>query len=294
MKVLAITGKLAEKVLKQHVADTNQEIDVLTLPISVAAFITPEYAANYLKSKDLSSYDMILMPGAVQGDVMVVERTTGVPTFKGPIHAADIAISFMEGLELSKILSASDIANKLIKQRAEAEINKIKRDWREIYTKKDGLIIGSGRRAVPIGSSFPISVVAEIVNAPKRDLTEIIKLSKYYEAEGADIIDIGMLANEPMPKKISAILGTIHASVDLPISIDTLNETEILAAVDSGVDLILSLDAGNMDGLAEAVQDTPAVILPSNLKRAELAHDVQTRIKNIYEKYTEGKRIRPL
>ena len=89
MRVLAVTGLLAEDIVKRSASETGKEIDVVSLPITVAAFITPEYAANLLKRMDLRSYDMILMPGSVQGDVSSVEEATGIPTFKGTIRAAE-------------------------------------------------------------------------------------------------------------------------------------------------------------------------------------------------------------
>lgn len=281
MKVLALTGLLAEKIVRQYAISAGPDIDVLALPISVAAFITPGFAANYLRSMNLSSYNMILTPGTIEGDVSEIEIATGVPTFKGPIHAADISLSFMEGLKLSKILPASDVARDLIKQRTDAKITQVKEHWRELFPQKASITIGRRDRIIPCGAGFPMPVIAEIVNAPKRDLKEIENLSKYYESSGAEVIDIGMLANVSFPEKIDEIIETIRASVNLPISIDTLNEKEILAAINSGVDLILSLDAGNIDELAQSVHDIPVVILPSNIKKAFLAKDPETRVNDL-------------
>ena len=246
MKVIIVTGRMAERNVKYYASMIKLDIDVVVLPISVAAFITPEYAADYLRKEDLHGYDMILMPGAMLGDVTLVEKATGVPTFKGPVHAADLAISFMKGLKLSKMLPASKFAGDLIRESAEAEIKNIREKWHEIYAEYGGLIIGSKDNQIPIGSAFPMPVVAEIVNAPQRRLDEIGKLAKYYESEGAEIIDIGMLAGTPMPAKMEDIVNTLRNSVNLPLSIDTLNGDEIKAAANLGIDLVLSLDAGNI------------------------------------------------
>lgn len=289
MRVIAVTGMMAERTVKRYASMIKLDIDVLVLPISVAAFITPEYAAECLKKEDLHGYDMILMPGAVLGDVSLIEKATGVPTFKGPIHAADLAISFMEGLKLSKVLPASDFAKNLIRERAEAEIKKIKEKWHELYVEHGGLIIGSRNNQIPIGSSFPMPVVAEIVNAPQRGLDEIGKLAKYYASEGAEIIDIGMLAGTPMPAKIEKIVDTLRNSVNLPLSIDTLNEDEIKAAANSGIDLVLSLDAGNIDEVSNEVIDTPVVVLPSNMKKGELAKDPVKRVDDLEKNIERAK-----
>ncbi len=289
MKVIVVTGTMAERTVKRYASMIKLDIDVLVLPISVAAFITPEYAAAYLKKEDLRSYEMILMPGAMLGDVTLIEKATGIPTFKGPIHAADLAISFMEGLKLSKVLPAAELAKNLIRESAEAEIKKIMKKWHEIYEEHGGLIIGSRENQIPIGSSFPMPVIAEIVNAPQKGLNEISKLAKYYASEGAEIIDIGMLAGTPMPEKIEEIVNTLRNSVNLPLSIDTLNEDEIKAAVNLGIDLVLSLDAGNIAEVSNKLADTPVVILPSNMKKGELAKDAVRRVEDLEKNIERAK-----
>ena len=84
--MLAVTGKLAEESLRKQVNKIGNEVDIYSLPVSVAAFITPEYAAEALKDLSVQGYEVILLPGTVLGDVSPVEATTGVPTFKGPSH----------------------------------------------------------------------------------------------------------------------------------------------------------------------------------------------------------------
>jgi dihydropteroate synthase-like protein len=267
LKVLAVTGKMAENIVKKYVKEINHDIDVHVLPISVAAFITPKFTIEHLPLMKNKDYDMILLPGSVQGDVSIVEKKFGVPTFKGPTHAADIAVCFEEGVELSKTLSATEVEKSAIKKRATKKIESIKKNWEKIYRKYGGLIIGSSKRATPIGHHFPIPIIAEIVNAPNRSTEEVTKLARYYESEGAEIIDVGMIATNHLPERIPKIIETIRSSVNLPISIDTLNENEIIAAVRSDIDLILSIDAGNMEKLADTCNDIPVVVLPSNVDR---------------------------
>ena len=291
MRVLAVTGLLAEDIVKRSASETGKEIDVVSLPITVAAFITPEYAANLLKRMDLRSYDMILMPGSVQGDVSSVEEATGIPTFKGTIRAADLAICFMEGLNLSKTTPASELARDMIRTKAEAEIEEALTNWREVYVERGGLVIGSGKGAVPVGQGLPMPVIAEIVNAPQRKLDEIARLARYYEAEGARIIDVGMMAGKPAPEKIGEIIDVLRASVDLPISMDTLDASEIKSSVKSEIDLILSVDAGNILEVYEEVSETPTVVLPSNMKRGILAKDPARRVADLVENIEKARRL---
>jgi len=281
LKVLAITGKMAENIVKKYVKEINHDIDVQVLPISVAAFITPEFTLEHLSSMRNKDYDMILLPGSVQGDVSIVEKKVGIPTFKGPTHAADIAICFEEGIELSKTLSATEVVKSAVNKRAAEKINSIKKNWKKIYRRYGGLIIGSSKRALAIGSHFPMPIIAEIVNVPTRNMEEITKLARYYESEGAGIIDLGMIATKSFPEKIPKIIETVRSSVNLPISIDTLNEDEIIAAARSDIDLILSIDAGNMEKLVETCRDIPVVVLPSNIRKGRLPREAVARVKSL-------------
>jgi dihydropteroate synthase-like protein len=291
LKVLAVTGKMAENIVKKYVKEINHDIDVQVLPISVAAFITPEFTIEHLPLMKTKDYDMILLPGSVQGDVSIVEKKIGVPTFKGPNHAADIAVCFEEGVELSKTLSATEVVKAAIKKRAAEKFDYIKNNWEKIYSKYGGLIIGSSKRAIPIGHHFPIPIIAEIVNAPIRSMEEITKLARYYESEGAGIIDVGMIATNHLPEKIPKIIETIRSSVNLPVSIDTLNEDEIIAAARSGIDLILSIDAGNMEKLADVCHDIPVVVLPSNIRKGRLPQEAEARVKSLNFNIKKARRL---
>ena len=59
---------------------------------------------------------------------------------------------------------------------------------------------------------------------------------------GADIIDIGCVANKPYPERIKEIVNLIRNNFNVLISIDSMEKTEILSAVDEGVDLRVNID----------------------------------------------------
>ena len=279
MRVLVVTGRLAEESVKRYAAEVEGDVDVVALPVSVAAFITPKYAADALNAPSVKGYDLILMPGTVQGDVSPVESATGVPTFKGPIHAADLPLllDLLGRVELSKTVPASELMGEAVKRRAMAEIEEVERDWREVMKAHGGLIISGEGHEVPVGRAFPMRVIAEIVNAPLLDADAIRRRARYYEAEGADIIDVGMLAGRSMPEKVGTIVEAVRSSTTLPISIDTLEPSEIEAAADAGVDLVLSVGSGNMEEVADAVSDIPVVVLPSN-EEGELPRGAAERV----------------
>jgi dihydropteroate synthase-like protein len=280
LRVLVVTGRLAEKSVRRHTSEARQDVNVTVLPVSVAAFITPKYASDALNVPGVKEYDLIMMPGAVQGDVSNVELKTGVPTFKGPLHAADLplVLELLGEIELSKTIPASDLIREELRRRAMAEVEEAEKDWREVMKIQGGLVIGDDGGEVPVGRHFPMRVIAEIVNAPLLDLDAIRKRARYYEAEGADIIDIGMLAGRPTPEKIKDIIETVRSAVKQPISIDTLEPSEIEAAVNAGVDLVLSVDSGNMEEVAHVVADVPVVVLPSNMREGILPKIAEERV----------------
>lgn len=279
MRVLLVTGRLAEESVRRIVSGLDFDVDVQTLPVSVAAFITPESTTEALRNQPTAEYDIILLPGAVVGDVSPVEEATGVPTFKGPTDANDLplVLSLFGEIELSKTRSASEFIQDIKRERALSEIRDVEENWREIIEEQGGFVVGREGCEVPVGSAFPMRVIAEIVNAPTLDVEEVRRRATYYEAEGADIIDIGMLAGQPEPEAIEGLVEAVRSSAGLPISIDTLDPAEIKAAVDAGVDLVLSVDGGNMEEVAPHVSDVPVVVLPSNMKEGILPKGAEER-----------------
>ncbi|MCW3992132.1 MAG: dihydropteroate synthase-like protein [Candidatus Bathyarchaeota archaeon] len=291
MRVLIVTGMLAEEAVNRYASEAGPDVEVMVLPVSVAAFITPMFAAEMMKARRVEGYDLILMPGAVRGDVSPVESATGIPTFKGPLHAADLplVLGLLEEVELSKTVPASELVRDAIRSGAMAEVEEVDRNWRGVLEERGGMTIGRGSRVVPVGRAFPMRVVAEIVNAPVLDVEAVKRRALYYEAEGADIIDIGMLAGRPMPGEIRGIIDAVRASVDLPVSIDTLEPSEIEAAVDGGVDLVLSVDSGNMEEVASAVSDIPVVVLPSNMREGSMPRRAEERVAALVDNIERAK-----
>ena len=182
MRVLIVTGTLAEAEVRRHTEGLSHRVDVYTLPVTVAAFITPDYAAGQLGDVDLSGYDMILLPGSMNGDVSPVEEATGVPTYKGPIHAADLSLVIRDDVELSRTAPANEQVADVIRSKALEAIEAVDRDWRRVLEERGGIVLGRGEWKVPVGPGFPMRVVAEIVNAPLMDLGDVTRRAAYYES----------------------------------------------------------------------------------------------------------------
>ena len=243
MRILLITGKLAEKDVRKHAKNA----DVYVVNIDVAAFITP----SHLENVDFSSYDLILVPGLTKNcDWKGFEEKKGVKVRLGPIHAYDLKVVLenIENIELSHNIPACRLLN-FVKTRETIELVDSVRD----YHFKIGDVKVGGR----------MKIVAEIVDAimPKDDLIQKID---YYKENGADIVDLGI----PLEFDAEMLRKTVKIAVDHcnALSIDTFNPKAIKLGVECGVDMVMSISYKNLDAL-EYVKDKAVVVVERDLKK---------------------------
>ena len=265
-RILLVTGKLAEPLVRKY----GKGCDVFVTPVSVAAFLTPEMIVRYLKRAGIKSedYDLILIPGLVRGSAGLIEDEIGIPTFKGPRNAMDIPQTLKalgEGFKLSKELPADELFSFDALKRVEDIRNKTRnRRYIEDALKKPwNILIGN----LPAGRDFPARILGEVVDAPRLGVEKTVEKAFYYLREGADIIDIGMVASETNLDFIELIPEIRErlreGGFDVPLSFDSLNTAEIERALDYA-DLFLSVDEGNLE---ELVTEKPVVLIPTNQKK---------------------------
>ena len=84
MKVLFVTGKLAERALRRTLDGMAPDFayEVAVMKITVAALMTPEWIAKFLGPPP--NTDLILIPGLCRGEVGVLAEATGVKVERGP------------------------------------------------------------------------------------------------------------------------------------------------------------------------------------------------------------------
>lgn len=84
MKVVFVTGRLAEPLLRETLAamDAPFEREVAVLGISVAALMTTEWVGRFLEPP--KGADLVLLPGHAQGEVGPLAERLGVKVEKGP------------------------------------------------------------------------------------------------------------------------------------------------------------------------------------------------------------------
>ena len=289
MKVLLITGQLAQDTVKHYAAESTTDTETMALKIAVAALLTPQTIAEALKNTKLARFDMILVPGHIRGDTKVITKATGIPAFKGPRYAADLptVLDSLGEVTLSTTVPACDLLREKLTKKALQEIEKTEANRAELLKKPGSMVIGN----LAVGKDFPMRVLAEIVDAALMDKETIQQTAKRFVAAGADLIDVGMVAGESQPQKAARMIKWVKQVVDLPVSIDTLDPAEIKAAVEAGAELVLSADAGNLEAIAPYVKDVAVVVIPTNQRQGYFPKKAEERVKFLEETIQKANKL---
>jgi dihydropteroate synthase-like protein len=142
-----------------------------------------------------------------------------------------------------------------------------------------------------VGRDFPMRIMAEIVDAPLMPLEEVQRLAKVFVGQGADIIDVGMIAGESRPKDARNLVAAVKQVVDVAVSIDTLNPDELREGVAAGADLVLSGDAGNLEAIASFAKNVAVVIIPTNQREGYFPKRVSERVRFLEELIAKAKQL---
>ncbi len=284
-----VTGKLAEETVKDYAHQANVETEVVALNFPVAAFLNSETITAGLKNRNLKDINMILTPGLSGGDTKTITDALHVPAFKGPRYAADLptVLEILGKVNLSTTVPACDLLRDILTEKALREIENAEKNRDALLKQPGSMLI----KNLAIGKNFPMRVMAEIVDAALMDDEEIQFLAKKFAAQGAHIIDVGMIAGKSNPENAARIVKTVKAVVDVPVSIDTLAPDEIRAAVQAGADLILSLDAGNIEQLAVFATRVPVVVIPTNQREGYFPKSARERVAVMEELIAKAKKL---
>ena len=115
---------------------------------------------------------------------------------------------------------------------------------------------GRGGKA-PDLSKYDVTIFAEIVDAPQLSVEDILARAQYFQAQGANVIDLGCLPNTPFPHLADAI--KMLKTAGFKVSVDSLNADDLLLAGKSGADYLLSLTEKTL-WIAEEVSAVPILI----------------------------------
>lgn len=292
MRVLLVTGKLAENVVCESASQQSiVQFSVKVMPTSVAALLTPQQIAKELEHEDLSSYDLVVIPGMVRGNTSTIEESLRIPVFKGTRYASDIAflLEMLERVKLSKVDSADSILSEGLRRKNEIILHEAENPDRSILEKPWNIVVGKRNGAhIFVGRDFPMRVAAEILDAPNLTNEEILNRAGYYIENGAQMIDVGMLAGEPKPNDAKRIVTLLKDKMKVPISIDSLNAEDIEAGLCSGVDMVLSLNSSNLErvNFNTEMSDAAVVVIPDrkdNAKQTVSDESVKSRVASLEE-----------
>lgn len=115
-----------------------------------------------------------------------------------------------------------------------------------------------GRGGVaPDLSRHDVAIFAEIVEAPQLAVEDIVARARRYRAQGADVIDLGCLPNQPFPHLAESVLAL--KAEGCTVSVDSLQPEELLAGGRAGADYLLSLTEKTL-WIADEVAATPVLI----------------------------------
>ncbi len=106
-------------------------------------------------------------------------------------------------------------------------------------------------------SQYKVNIFAEIVDAPNMNVDEVVKRAFYYKKNGADVIDIGCLPGTKFPH-LEDIIQTLKQE-GLAVSIDSLEENDLLRGGKAGADYLLSLSNKSI-WIADEVESIPILI----------------------------------
>jgi dihydropteroate synthase-like protein len=106
-------------------------------------------------------------------------------------------------------------------------------------------------------SHYKVKIFAEITDAPLLDIDAILQRARYYQQNGADVIDIGCLPGSPFPH-LEETIRTLKQQ-GFTVSIDSLTDEDLLRGGQAGADYLLSLHTRSL-WIADEVASIPILI----------------------------------
>lgn len=106
-------------------------------------------------------------------------------------------------------------------------------------------------------SRHNVRIFAEITDAPRLGIPQILERAARYAADGADVIDVGCLPDTPFPHLEETVTALHEAGYR--VSVDSLEEDELVRGGRAGADYLLSLKRSTL-WIADEVPSIPVLI----------------------------------
>ena len=129
------------------------------------------------------------------------------------------------------------------------------------------------RAAKPVDlSEYEVAIFAEIVDAPRLTVTQIVERAGSLRTDGADVIDLGCLPET----EFAHLEGSVRAlkSEGFAVSVDSVDGGELLRGGRAGADYLLSLTLDTL-WIADEVAATPVLIARAPGDEASLYEAIQ-------------------
>ena len=245
MRILLPTGAATEEMVRNAAAGFNADVVVTG---EIASFLTPHRLRQLIGRK---KYDLVIVSGMCTASFAGVEQETGIPVYRGPKHAADLALILpaLPSISLSRTVPADEFlaagkANEAIQRVADLE-----RD-----AGADFII-----RGVKVGGGSRMKVLAEIMDAHRQE--NIREMVEHSFARGADIVDFGF-GFDATPEDVQRVFLALEG-IDRPLAADT-QDPELIRAALFRADIILSLQDENIPMVGADIADAgaAAVVVP--------------------------------
>lgn len=226
-RLLFVTGRLAEFALRQVLDDlaprAGFSAEVAVLPISVAALMTPRWAARHLEVPP--GVDRVILPGHCRGDLSAVAEKAGTAVELGPEDLRDLPRAFGQSDARLEGYGAFDIE-------ILAEINHVPRLDRAELLAQARRFAEEGADRIDVGCDpgGPWPGVGDAV-AALRDEGHRVSIDSFDPIE---------------------VERAVASGADLVLSVNASNRE---AAADWGVEVVAIPDRpGSLDGLDETVE----------------------------------------
>lgn len=141
---------------------------------------------------------------------------------------------------------------------------------------------GGRAKSPPDLSQYDIEILAEINHAPRLSGQELLAKAEKYRRDGADIIDLGGIPDEPWQRIGEAT--RLLRSEGFRVSIDSFDRNEVESAVEAGAELVLSCNSSNASWLS--AMDAELVVIPDQ------PQDLASLQRTIQEVTADGRAFR--
>ncbi|MFX0098257.1 MAG: dihydropteroate synthase-like protein [Candidatus Hodarchaeota archaeon] len=306
MKIWLITGEIAEISL-QAILSRFPGIEKIVAPVSVASFISRVTIKKLIDSRPEMRNGIIVIPGMIRWDIDQLQDEIDATLIKGPKNLNNLP-GFLKILtkiiESNPRVTREEIIDRIKKEKPSKE--RMDELYRNIIEERRNIFknVTTGTATIQheenkdfaalfkrqfrnfllpgsdliVGKDFPPVIMAEIINAPEKDRADVFTTIEYFLKNGAEIIDIGSTPGKLNPEGVGELIKEIIAKFNCPISVDTLNEEEIISGVENGAKVVLSIDQGNKEVLNSLSTETAVVIIPTNIKKGYLPKNPEERI----------------